>query len=99
MVLYIFIFHRVLIYLIFHRMLTEDTAELKSVISIPLKALLTHDVGIPFTYVVYSPRAEKSNYLREYLHGTESTFRNCYRYLSIPARMLVAGGMLKLIEH
>ena len=80
-------------------MLTEDTAELTSVVSIPLKAFLTHEVGIPFKYVVYSPRAENARYLWEYLYGAESTFSSYYRCLAVPKRMCAAGGMLKIIEH
>ena len=79
---------------VFHRWLTGDLVELTSKISIPLKALLTHDVGIPFKYVVYSPRAENSKYLFEYLHGTESNLglRSTYRCLAVPKSMCKPGG-------
>ena len=79
---------------VFHRWLTGDLVELTSKIFIPLKAFLTHDVGIPFKYVVYSPRAENSKYLFEYLHGIESHLglRSTYRCLAVPKSMCKPGG-------
>ena len=80
--------------IILHRMLTDDLAELTSEISLPIKAFLTHDIGIPFKYFVYSPRAENSKFLSEYLHGTESHLglRNTYRCLAVPKKMCKPGG-------
>jgi len=75
-----------------YRWVNEDTGELKSEISIPLKAFRTHDVGIPFKYVVYSPRAENSKFSFEYLYGTESPLRSTYRCLAVPKQMRISGG-------
>ena len=73
-------------------MVTTDIMEVKSTVSIPLKAFQPHDVGIPFKYVVYSPRAEDSKFLYEHLYGIESSLRNTYRRLAVPKLMCIPGG-------